>query len=384
MSTVGAAVEVDEEEYRSYVRAFAQAELAPHTKRWDEENRLPWDAIRKMADAGLLGVIAPKEVGGAGRDYVSLGITIEELARADVSCAIVCWLQATLGGLMPGWGEDVLRAVYRGEDVLALATSEDNAGSDVSGMETEARLEGNQYVINGTKVHVSLVPGATVLSVSAKLAASDGKAGITMFRVPAGTDGVACTPMEQLGARAHQLGRVVFNDVRVPLSAVMGQDGGGKKVMYARYNVSRCLSPLAAIGAALGTLDATIEFARTKRVFGRSIATNQAISFPLVEHYTRLEAARLMAYKALRLNDAGVNAVREAAMSKWFGITSAIQAVSDCLQIHGANGYLKELPLEQKLRDVMALQFTGGTINIMKILLVREFLGKEFTGLSSS
>ncbi|MGH7714906.1 MAG: acyl-CoA dehydrogenase family protein, partial [Vulcanimicrobiaceae bacterium] len=225
------------------------------------------------------------------------------------------------------------------------------------------------------------VPGAQTLGVTAKTFDGDTDRGITMFRVRSDQPGVSVSPMEQMGVRAHQLGRVILNNVRVPDTALMGQGGAGKKVMYARFNVSRCLSPLAAIGAATAALDTTVEYARTKVVFGRAIGTNQAISFPLVEHYTRLEAAKLMAYKALWMNDQGENAVREAAMAKWFGITSAIAAIQDCLQMHGANGYLTEFPLEQRLRDVMALQFTGGTVNIMKILLVRELLGKEFAGI---
>jgi cyclohexanecarboxyl-CoA dehydrogenase len=170
--------------------------------------------------------------------------------------------------------------------------------------------------------------------------------------------------------------------VRVPASALMGDGGAGKRVMNVRFNVSRCLSPLAAIGAALAVLDRTTEFAREKIVFGRAIATNQSVSFPLVEHYTRLEAAKLMAYRALRMNDLGLNAVKEAAMAKWFGISSAVQAVTDCLQLRGANGYLTEHPYEQRLRDVTGLQFTGGTINVMKILLVREMIGRDFTGIN--
>ncbi len=368
--------------FRAFVRDFAAKELAPNSKRWDAENRLPWDAIKKMGEAGLLGTIVPEELGGQARDYVSLGIAIEEIARADVSCAIICWIQATLAGLVPGWGDDTIRAVVRGEQAIALATSEENAGSDVSGMETTAHLDGDAYVINGTKVHVSLVPGAQTMGVTAKTIANGRDEGITMFRVPSDLPGVSVSEMPQLGARAHQLGRVVLRDVRVPASATMGQGGTGKKVMYARFNVSRCLSPLAAIGVATAALDATVEYARRKVVFGRPIGTNQAISFPIVEHYTRLEAARGLAYRALWKNDQGVNAVKEAAMAKWLGITSAIAAIQDCLTMHGANGYLTEYPLEQQLRDVMALQFTGGTINIMKILLVRELLGKEFAGIS--
>jgi cyclohexanecarboxyl-CoA dehydrogenase len=372
----------DHDEYRTQVREFAAHEIAPYSRRWDLADELPWDAIEKMARAGLLGTIGDPALGGQGRDYVSLGITIEELARADVSAAGICWLQATLGTMLPGWGDETVRAVYRGERLVALATSEENAGSDVSGMECTAVLDGDAYFITGTKVHVSLVPGAQVLGVTAKTTADGRDLGITMFRVDADLPGVSCVPQQQLGMRAHQLGKVILDGVRVPASALMGDGGAGKRVMNVRFNVSRCLSPLAAIGAALAVLDRTTEFAREKIVFGRAIATNQSVSFPLVEHYTRLEAAKLMAYRALRMNDLGLNAVKEAAMAKWFGISSAVQAVTDCLQLRGANGYLTEHPYEQRLRDVTGLQFTGGTINVMKILLVREMIGRDFTGIN--
>jgi cyclohexanecarboxyl-CoA dehydrogenase len=372
----------DHDEYRAYVRDFAARRIAPHSAHWDLADELPWGGIKAMGEAGLLGTIGDPALDGQGRDYVSLGITIEELARADVSAAGICWLQATLGTMLPGWGDETVRAVNRGERLVALATSEENAGSDVSGMACTAVLDGDAYVLDGTKVHVSLVPGAQVLGVTAKTTADGRDLGITMFRVDADLPGVTCAPQRQLGMRAHQLGKVILDGVRVPASAVMGDGGAGKRVMNVRFNVSRCLSPLAAIGAAESVLDDTIAFAREKIVFGRPIATNQSVSFPLVEHYTRLEAAKLMAYRALRMNDLGLNAVKEAAMAKWFGITSAVQAVTDCLQLRGANGYLAEHPYEQRLRDVTGLQFTGGTINVMKILLVREMIGREFAGIA--
>ena len=161
----------------------------------------------------------------------------------------------------------------------------------------------------------------------------------------------------------------------------MGEEGQGKALMYARFNVSRCMSPLAALGAASAALHETIQYARDKVVFGKPIAMNQAISFPLVEHRTRVEAARLMAYRALWKNDMGEDASVDAAMAKWFGITSGIDAITDCLPIFGANGYLETWPIEQRMRDVMALQFTGGTINVMKLILVRKLLGDEYAGL---
>ena len=151
--------------------------------------------------------------------------------------------------------------------------------------------------------------------------------------------------MEQLGVRAHRLGVVELDAVRVPKAHTLGGGGQGKAAMNARFNVSRCLSPLAAIGAAQATLEQTIAYAKEKVVFGRAIASNQAVSFPLVEHWTRLEAAKLLAFRALWRNDRGEDASSDAAMAKWFGIRSAIDAVSECLSAHGANGYLTGLPL---------------------------------------
>jgi cyclohexanecarboxyl-CoA dehydrogenase len=373
----------DHEQYREKVRSFANDRLSPNSRRWDAENVIPWDAVAAMAEEGLLGVIAPKDVGGASRDYLSLGITIEELAKADVSCAIICWLEATIGTLMPGWGEETLRDVHAGRKLIALATSEEHAGSNVANIKTVAVADGGDVVINGEKIHVSLVPGAAVLGVSARIETGTGRPEIRMFRVPSDASGVTCEPMEQLGARAHQLGRITFRDVRVPADAVLGKGQSGGRVLNERFNVSRCLSPLAAIGAAQATLDMTMEFAKNRKVFGRPIATNQSISFPLVEHYTRLEAARLLAYKALWMNQNGQSAQADTAMAKWFGVTTSIQAITDCLQIHGANAYLVDYPFEQRLRDVHAFNFTGGTVNVMKILLVRSLLGREFTGLDS-
>lgn len=381
MAALDLASPVDHECLRASVRSFAASELAPFSKKWDRANELPWEAIHKMGAAGLLGVISPRELGGQSRDYVSLGIVIEELARADISSAIICWLQATVGTLIPGWGDETVRGVNAGQKLVCLATSEEGAGSDVSNMRTTARRDGTDYVINGEKIHVSLIPGAHVMGVTAKVLSEAGYSSITMFRVPTDLDGVSCAPMEQMGARAHQLGRVKLVDVRIPSDAILGGDGAGKRVMNVRFSVSRCLSPLAAIGAAQATLDDTIAFAKSYKVFGRPIGTNQSISFSLAEHSTRLEAARLLAYQALKLNSLGLPATKEAAMAKWFGITSSVQAISDCLQMHGANGYLTDWPLEQRLRDVTALLFTGGTVNIMKILLVRELLGRDFTGI---
>lgn len=372
----------EHEAWRSHVRNFARRELQPHSRRWDEEGHLPRDAIRKMAGAGILGVIGKSELGGQGRDYVSLGITIEELAAADVSCALIAWQQATHAHFFPGWGDDTVRAIYAGECVVALATSEENAGSDLSAIQLTAVEDAGHYVINGTKIHVSTVPGADILAVSAKIATPDGgKPKMVLLRVPTNLPGISTSVMEQMGARAHMLGEVHFDNVRVPVEATLGGTGDGKAIMYARFNVSRCLSPLAALGAASAVLRETIDFSKKRIVYGRPIAANQSISFPLVEHHAKIEAGRLLAYRALVANDHGEDATADAAMAKWFGISTGVSVIQDCLQMFGANGYLRDNGIEQRLRDVYSFLFTGGTLNIMKLILVRQLLGAEYAGL---
>ena len=368
--------------WRAYVRDFAERELKPHSRRWDEDGKLPRDAIRQMGSAGILGVIGARDLGGQGRDYVSLGIAIEELAAADVSCALIAWQQATHAHFFPGWGEETVRSVYAGECVVALATSEENAGSDLSAIEVTAVEDGDSYVINGAKIHVSTVPGADILAVSAKISATGGgKPKMVLLRVPTNLLGVSTSVMEQMGSRAHMLGEVNFDHVRVPIGATLGGAGDGKAIMYARFNVSRCLSPLAALGAASAVLRETMDFAKRRIVYGRPIAVNQSISFPLVEHHAKIEAGRLLAYRALVANDRGEDATADAAMAKWFGISTGVSVIQDCLQMFGANGYLRDNGIEQRLRDVYAFLFTGGTLNIMKLILVRHLLGAEYAGL---
>ncbi|MGE0314273.1 MAG: acyl-CoA dehydrogenase family protein [Lautropia sp.] len=372
----------EQDAFREHVRAFAAREIKPYVREWDDVEQLPTRGIyRKMGEAGLLGISAAREIGGQGRPYVDLGIAIEELARVDTSCAIICSVNNTMPALVPGWGADTVRAVFRGEKMLSIATSEDDAGSDVSNIQTRAEVKDGQFVINGKKIHVSLMPGAHYMGVTAKVSGPDGKGKVTFIRVPSDAPGVSCEHMPEMGARGHQLAIVHLKDVKVPASDVLGGEGDGKRVMYARWGVSRCLSALNGLGAAQQVLDDTIDFVRSKRVYGRPIGVYQGISFPLIEHYTRVEACRLMAYKGLWMSDVAENPQKQAGMAKWNGVTTSVDAIAACLQMYGAAGYLKDLGVERRLRDVMALLFTGGTINIMKIIVVQELLGKDFAAL---
>lgn len=373
----------EHQQFREYVREFAQREIAPYVKEWDVVEQLPThDIIPKMGAAGLIGITGPKHLGGQEKDYISLGIAIEELGRVDTSCAMICSVNNTMSTLIPGWGDEIVRGVFRGEKLLSIATSEDNSGSDVANLETTATIEGGEFVIKGKKIHVSIMPGAHYMGVTAWVKwDGDSKPRITFIKVPSNAPGVSCEPMEEMGCRGHQLGIVHFDNVRVPVTDVLGGKGEGKQILYARWGVSRCLSALNAVGAAQQVLDDTIAFVKKKIVYGRPIAIYQGVSFPLIEHYTKIQACRLMAYKGLWMSIAGENPKMQATMAKFSSVTAAMESIQACLQMYGAAGYLKDLPVERRLRDVMALLFTGGTINIMKVIVIQELLGKEFAGL---
>lgn len=368
---------------RSYVRGIAN-EIRPGLREWDAKEEMPWQAIEKMGQAGLLGLIGLKNLGGRQLDYISLGVAIEELAKVDTSCAMICSMQNTLTTLTPGWDDDDIRGVYQGKKLVCIATSEEEAGSDVTNLKTNARIERDEYVINGEKIHVSLMPGASVMGVTVQVTEGNQPPRIEFVKVPAAAPGVSCELMPEMGMRSHQLGRVRFNEVRISRDSLLGGEKGkreGKAVLYARWNVSRCLSALNALGTAIGVLDQTIEFVKKKQVYGKSIAHYQSIQFPLVEHYTRVEACRLLAYKGLWMNVRGENAAREATMAKWYSVTLAVDAIKDCLQMFGAAGYLIDRDVERRFRDAVGLMFTGGTVNIMKLIVVRELLGKQFMGI---
>lgn len=366
------------EDLRGMVRAFVEEEVRPRAAYWDEHEEFPLDVLKKMASLGLLGIIAPRNLGGLGLSNVCLGVAVEEIAKADLSCAIICSMQNTLSNLLAGWGDELRSSVNRGTDFVALATSEPDSGSDVSQIRTTARKDGDYIVINGRKRHVSLIPGATVMAVSATLEIAPGHHATTLIKVETHRDGVSSTPIRELGQRAHQLSEIELRDVRVPVSHIMGEEGKGMEMNFARWNVSRSVSALISLGTAQGALDLAIEYAKKRVVFGKPIAKFEAVQFPLVEHYAKVEAGRLLAYRALWAQDNGIPTAKEASMAKLYGAKTAFEACDAALQVHGADGYTRELPLERMLRDTRGMYFSGGTPQIHSINIGRELFGKGF------
>ncbi|MBI2832259.1 MAG: acyl-CoA dehydrogenase family protein [Chloroflexi bacterium] len=368
----------EQERFRQNVREFAQREIAPYSAQWDRDAELPRQAIKKMAEMKLLGILAPREVGGQQKDYTTLGIAVEEIARADASCAILCSMNNTLSSVIKGWGEEHLRSVIRGEKLIALATTEPGSGSDLAAMKTMAELKGNYYVLNGVKRYISVIPGADTAVVGAKVPVKDGSPRINLFRVDMNLPGITTTPIKEMGLRAHQLGDISFKDVKIPITHILGEKDEGLKAAHIRWNAARSLASLIAAGIAMSALDAALDYVKKRHAYGRPIGKFEAVQFPLVESYTRVEAGRLLAYKALWMLDNGIVATREAAMAKWFSATVSYQAIDCAMQVHGGAGYTTELGLEQKLRDCRGLFYTQGTIEIMKMLIGREMLGNEF------
>jgi cyclohexanecarboxyl-CoA dehydrogenase len=366
------------ERIRSAVRDFATKEIAPNAAKWDEEERFPLEVLRKMAAPGLLGIITPKKLGGLGLSNVCLGVALEEMAKVDLSCAIICSMQNTLANLLPGWGDDLRRSVARGEDFVALATSEPDSGSDIAKIETLAVRDGSELVISGRKRHVSLIPGATVMAVSVNLELAPGRKAITLVKVETDRPGITLRSIPEHGQRAHQLAAISLDKVRVPASHIMGEEGKGRELNLARWNVSRAVSALISLGTAQGALQLAMEYSKRRVVFGKPIARFEAIQFPIVEQMTRVEAGRLLAYKALWAQDNGVAAAKEASMAKLYGARTAVEACDVALQVHGADGYTRELPLERMLRDARGMYFSGGTPQIHTINIGRELFGKGF------
>jgi len=287
-------------------------------------------------------------------------------------------MQNTLANLLPGWGEQLRRSVVRGQDFVALATSEPDSGSDISKIATIAVRDGSDLLISGQKRHVSLIPGATVMAVSANLEIAPGRQAITLVKVETTRPGITIHPIPEHGQRAHQLAAITFDKVRVPASNVMGEEGRGRELNLARWNVSRAVSALISLGTAQGALHLAMEYAKRRIVFGKPIARFEAIQFPIVEQMTRVEAGRLLAYKALWAQDNGLSAAREASMAKLYGARTAVEACDTALQVHGADGYTRDLPLERMLRDTRGMYFSGGTPQIHSINIGRELFGKGF------
>lgn len=366
----------EQERLRRDYRDFALRELAPNSRRWAKAEKFPFDALKLMGEFGLLGFTFPKAIGGSERSWVDFSIAVEEIGRADISCG---WI-ALMGNSYPKLLTDsaILSDIIGGRKLLAFAETEPHAGGDAAAIKSTAERRGDTYVINGLKTFVSLVPGADFLVVTALTDPGAGRRGMSMLLVEADRPGLTITPIPEPGVRAHMLGTIKFENVTVPRSHLIGEENRGFYMMRERWDYTRGVGPTLITGAALQSLDETVERAKTKQTFGKPLLKWQSIQFKLVEHYTKLEAARLLAYKAAWMADNKQRVTQYASMLKYYIAEVATAAVSDCLEIWGGAAFNEDHAVFQRHLDIMGWKAAGGGQDIHKIVIGSEMFGAEF------
>jgi alkylation response protein AidB-like acyl-CoA dehydrogenase len=368
---------------RRTVREFAEAEMRPRVMEWDESQHFPMDLLPKLAALGLTGIQFSEEYGGAGMSSVDYCICIEELARV---CPAIALSVAAHNGLCSGhigmFGNDAQKTHYlprlvRGDVLGAWGLTEASAGSDAAGMQTTATRQGPCWVINGSKNFITNGSIGGVMVVIAITDRTKGHRGISAFVVEHGTPGMRAGKKEnKIGMRASDTSEVVFQDCRVPASQLLGEEGQGFINTLQVLDAGRIGIAALSVGLAQGAYEAALAYAKERRQFGQPIAAFQAIQWKLADNATRIEAARLLTYRAAYLKDQGVRTTRESSMAKLFASEIAVKAADDCVQIHGGYGFVKDYPAEKYFRDVKLLTIGEGTSEIQRLVIARQLLGQ--------
>ena len=375
----------EQEMVRKMAPDFAQKEVAPIAAEMDEKGEVPFENIKKMGQLGLLGLTAPEEYGGGGADTVSYVVALEEIAKACASTAVVMAVQNSLVNYaLARFGTEEQKRKFlvplaQGEKIGAYALTEPEAGSDAAAIRTRAVRDGDEYVINGTKHFITNGGFADIVILYATVDPSKGYRGITAFIVEKGTPGFSTGKEEnKMGIRATNTCELIFQDCRVPVANRLGDEGQGFKIALSALDAGRIGIGAQAVGIAQAAYEAALEYAKTRVQFGQPIAQLQAIQWMLADMATRIEAARLLVYKAALAKDeaqkTGARFSKEAAMAKLFASETA-GFVTDCaLQIHGGYGYMKDYPLERYYRDARITRIYEGTNEIQRLVIARSIL----------
>ncbi|MEW6561470.1 MAG: acyl-CoA dehydrogenase family protein [Pseudomonadota bacterium] len=363
---------------RDAVRDFAQAEIAPHAAAWAREGRFPREALRGLAALGCLGIAVPTEWDGAGLDYLSLALAIEEIAAADgATSTIVSVNNCPVCSILMAWGSQAqkkqwLRPLARGEMIGAFALTEPQAGSDASNIRTTARLEADHYVIDGVKQFITSGKNGQVAIVLAATDRAAGKKGISAFIVPTDAPGYIVERLEdKAGQSASDTAQIRFEACRVPVSQRIGEEGQGYKIALSGLEGGRIGIAAQAVGMARAAFEAALRYAHDRSAFGKSIFEHQAVQFRLAEMAMQIEAARQLLWHAASLKDAGQPCLKEAAMAKLMASEMAERVCSAAMQIHGGYGYVADFPVERIWRDVRVCQIYEGTSDVQKMLIAR-------------
>jgi butyryl-CoA dehydrogenase len=378
----------EQEMIRDTAREIARKRIKPVALEFDEKNEFPWDIQKVIADAGLFGVYISEQYGGMidetqTRGIMNLVVAVEELSKACGGISLC--LAATALGTIPIalFGSDTqkkkyLPALASGEKLAAFAITEAGAGSDAGGIQTIARRDGDYYILNGTKQWITNGEVAEVYSVIAMTDRNKGARGATAFIIEKGTPGFSFGKKEdKMGIRASSTYELVFEDCKVPASQVLGKEGQGFIVAMKTFDMSRPGVAAQALGIAAGALDDAVEYARQRVQFGKPIIANQGVRFLLADMAMKVEASRALVYAVARSIDAGdLKCQKESAIAKCFASDMAMEVTTDAVQVFGGYGYMKEYPMEKRMRDAKITQIYEGTNQIQRDVighaLVRE------------
>jgi hypothetical protein len=367
---------------RRTIREFAEAELRPHVMAWDEAQHFPVEVVPRMAELGLLGIQFPEQYGGAGMSALDYCLCIEELSRVDPSIGITIAAHNGLGSAhiylfgTEAQKERFLAPLARGEMLAAWGLTEPTAGSDAAGTRTVAVRDGDSWVINGAKTFTTHGSVGGVMVAMAVTDRARGNRGISAFIVPRGTAGMRPGKKEnKLGFRASDTSEVIFEDCRVPLDHLLGEEGQGFIGAMQVLDAGRIGIAALSVGLAQGAYEAALRYAKERRQFGQPIASFQAIQWKLADMATRIEAARLLTYRAAWLKDRGQpRTTRESSMAKLYASEVAVRAAEECVQIHGGYGFTKDYPAEKFFRDVKLMTIGEGTSEIQRLVIARQLL----------
>jgi len=369
----------EQEAFRKVVRDFAVAEVAPRADEMDASHEFPTDLVLKMGELGLFGIPFPESVGGMGGDFTTLCIAIEELARIDSSMAIT--LEAGVGlGAMPIWlfgteeqKQRWLPPLARGEKLAGFGLTEPDAGSDAGGTKTTAKLEGGEWIVNGTKAFITNAGTAITQHVTVTALTAPGE--ISNIIVPIPSDGfVAHKPYRKMGWHASDTRELSFTDVHVPEENLLGARGEGFKNFLIILDGGRVAIAALAVGLAQGCVDESVKYAKERKTFGKPIAQHQAIAFKLADLEVRADTARLSVYRAAWLHEQGLPFKKEAAIAKLYATEAAVTSAREAVQIHGGYGFIDEFPVARFYRDSKILEIGEGTSEVQRMLISRELL----------
>ncbi|HEY0856021.1 MAG TPA: acyl-CoA dehydrogenase family protein [Albitalea sp.] len=360
------------------VRAYVQDRIAPQAAQWDRDGHFPKDELRGLAELGCYGVAVPAEWDGAGLDYLSLALILEEIAAGDgATSTVVSVNNCPVCSILMAWASEAqkerwLKPLARGEMLGAFCLTEPHVGSQADGLKTTAVRDGGDYVLNGVKQFITSGKNGDVAIVMAVTDKTAGKRGISAFIVPTTTPGYIVARLEEkMGQHASDTAQILFENCRVPAANLIGDEGQGLKIALSGLEGGRIGIGAQSVGMARAAFEAALQYSKERVAFGQPIFEHQAVQFRLGEMATKIEAARQLIHHAASLKDAGLPCLKEAAMAKLFASEMAESVCSAAIQVFGGYGYVNDFPVERIYRDVRVCQIYEGTSDVQKILIGR-------------